>query len=617
MISVQGLTKQYGLQRLFDDVTFSLLKGERLGLVGRNGHGKSTIFRIIIGEETPDSGEVIIPRGYRIGHLSQHLVFTEKTVRDEAALGLHELEKDAVWKVETILIGLGFSLSDLDRSPHEFSGGYQMRIVLAKTLVSEPDLLLLDEPTNFLDIISIRWLEEFLSTWKGEMIIITHDRRFMDKIVTHIMGIHRGKLRKYPGKTAHYYEQLAQDEEVYEKRRLNEEKRVKQMTEFVNKFRAKARQASLAQSRLKALQKLEPKEKLEEIESLGFSFPYAPLPPKTIIRIDGLSFSYSGKEPYLINDFNFEIDTGEKVCIIGRNGTGKTTLIKLIDGILTPQAGVIKKNPHCKIAYYEQGNTADLNPDNTIEKELLSVADTGDAARVRSVCGGMMFSGDLAFKKIKVLSGGEKCRVMLGKLLVSKHNVLLLDEPSHHLDMESCDAIIDAVTRFDGSAIIVTHDERFLHEVATKLIVFTGHGVRFFPGTYQEFLEQIGWEEEGGVRRDALSGSEPKMVIKPKASKRERAEFIQERGRLMKPIEERMKKIEKDIAHKERALEERNNEFLSASQSGDGKRISEISKEVHALKTDIDKDYDLLEAATKESERLKSQFEKRADELGI
>jgi len=430
MISAQQLTKNYGRAELFKAATFTIHKGERVGLVGRNGSGKTTLFRLIVGEEPPDEGTIVVPRGYRIGLISQHLEFSKETILDEACLGLPETEKDATWKVEKILTGLGFSESDFERRIDTFSGGYQMRLVLAKVLACSPDLLLLDEPTNFLDIVSIRWLEEFLSSWSGELIVISHDRTFMDNVITHVMGIHRSSLKKIRGRTKHYYEQIALEEEVYERKRINLEKKQKQMERFITRFRAKARHASLAQSRMKTLKKMGKKEQLASIQTLSFSFPCAEIPAKTIIRIEELGFSYNQERPFLIEGLEFSVDKGDTVCVIGKNGKGKTTLIKLLAGDLIEVCGTIKRHPRCMIACYEQAHTADLNPESTIEEELMSGADIGEAQRVRTVAGGMMFSGDLMHKRIRVLSGGEKCRVMLGKLLVARHNLLLLDEPT-------------------------------------------------------------------------------------------------------------------------------------------------------------------------------------------
>ena len=293
MISIDNLGKAYGKHILFEGASFKLNQKEKAGLVGRNGHGKTTLLRIITGEDTPDEGSITIPRNYRIGYVKQQLNFTENTVLKEGMKGLIETEKEDSWKVEKVLAGLGFQQSDMSRNPLEFSGGYQIRLNLAKVLVSEPDLLLLDEPTNYLDITSIRWIEKFLQGWPRELMLITHDRGFMDKVITHTIGIHRKKLRKIPGTTEKYYTQIAQDEEIYEKTRLNDERKRKEVELFITRFRAKARLAGLVQSRVKALEKQEKKNKLENLKTLEFSFREKEYNGKYVLSAKNISFSFN------------------------------------------------------------------------------------------------------------------------------------------------------------------------------------------------------------------------------------------------------------------------------------------------------------------------------------
>ncbi|MGB8427259.1 MAG: ATP-binding cassette domain-containing protein, partial [Desulfobacterales bacterium] len=289
MISIENLSKRFGEHVLFEDVAFQLSSRERLGLVGRNGHGKTTLFNIIGGEEEPDEGLVNVPKGYRIVHVRQTIDFSRATILEEAAAGLPADGSDQIWRAEKILAGLGFSEKDLQRAPHVFSGGFQVRLNLAKALVAEPDLILLDEPTNYLDIASIRWVARFFLSWPRELMLITHDRSFMDSIVTHTMGIHRRKLRKMTGTTEKYYAQIAQDEEVHEKTRVNDERRRKDIELFISRFRAKARLANMVQSRIKTLQKMEKPDKLEKIKSLGFSFRARPFSGRQMVTAQNLS----------------------------------------------------------------------------------------------------------------------------------------------------------------------------------------------------------------------------------------------------------------------------------------------------------------------------------------
>lgn len=496
MISIKNISKRYGTRVLFSDVSFDVLAGGKIGLVGRNGHGKTTLFRIISGEEEPDEGKVFRPNNYSIGYLEQHLTFTKSTVLEEGCVGLGPEEIASEWKVEKILFGLGFREEDLDRKPSEFSGGFQMRIALTKALVAEPNMLLLDEPTNFLDIVSIRWLEKFLRSWKNELIVISHDRDLIDSVTMHIVGIHRGLVRKIKGPTGKYYAQLYKDEEIYEKRRIQDKKKRKHVMEYVNRFRSKASHARGVQSAIKKLEKMEKQDKLEEIRTLSFSFNHEPFPAQQIMEVNDLTFSYDGKEPYLISGLNFTVNRHDKICIIGKNGKGKTTLLKLFAGLLKPVGGSVKTHVAALPAYYEQANTADLNDELTVEEEISQGRAFIDKSRVRGICGAMMFSGDDAEKKVKVLSGGERSRVLIGKLLVAPSNVLFLDEPTHHLDIESCQMMMDAVRDFEGAALVVAHDEHFLNGVATKLIVFKNDRVFFYQGNYREFLERIGWEDD-------------------------------------------------------------------------------------------------------------------------
>ena len=327
MIRVENLIKSFGDQILFDRLSFAVSHKERVGLVGQNGHGKTTLFRMIAGDERPDSGTIVIPKNYRIVYVRQQLEFVAETALEEGIRALPEPERDHHWKVAKILAGLGFSRADLDRHPAELSGGLQVRLNLVKALVAEPDLLLLDEPTNFLDITSIRWIERFLCSWPHELMLITHDRSFMDKVVTHTLGIHRRKSRKIRGNTTKYYNQIAQDEEVYEKTRINDERRRKEIQQFITRFRAKARLANLVQSRIKTLQKMEKKDKLEAQKLLDFSFRSCPFPGKQILTSRGLEFGYAEQTP-LIKNFNIAIGAGERICVDGKKRQGQNHPVK-------------------------------------------------------------------------------------------------------------------------------------------------------------------------------------------------------------------------------------------------------------------------------------------------
>ncbi len=529
MIQVNNLDKCYGRQVIFEKAGFILNPGERIGLVGRNGHGKTTLFKMILGQDHPDSGSISIPKGYKIGHLSQHISFSGSTVLKEACLSLQDTEEgiDETYKAEIILMGLGFTMEDFSLSPLDLSGGYQVRLNLAKVLVSDPNLLLLDEPTNYLDIISLRWLTQFLCNWKKELIIITHDRDFMDGVSTHTMAIHRCNMRKEAGPTEKVYQQLLLEEEIHEKTRVNDDKKRKETEDFINRFRAKATKAKAVQSRVKALQKKGRLEKLTEIKNLDFAFKAAPFTGKQLMEVKDLSFSFESDASPLIDGLTFSVGKRDRIAIIGKNGKGKTTLLNLLAKELKTTPGAVSHHGQMQMAYFGQTNINRLNLHKTIEEEIMGVHPEGNRGVTRKICGTMMFSGDNALKKISVLSGGEKSRVLLGKLLVSPSNMLMLDEPTNHLDMESNDSLVEAIDDFKGSVILVSHSAMMLHALATRLIVFDDGKVTLFEGTYQDFLDSVGWksENDSGAPRARKVKSRTKSVNK-KQLRRERAALL-------------------------------------------------------------------------------------------
>ncbi|MFC1478823.1 ATP-binding cassette domain-containing protein [Candidatus Margulisiibacteriota bacterium] len=584
MLSINNLELSFGAQKLFDDISFNIHKRERLGLVGRNGSGKTTLFKLILKRQLPDGGQVAIPKHYTIGYVEQEISFTQKTVLAEACLGLPKDEAHAEWKVKKILAGLGFSEEDMLKDPGLFSGGFQVRLNLARVLVSEPHLLLLDEPTNFLDITSIRWLTRFLSTWPNELMIITHDRGFMDSVTTHTMIIHRKKIKKVKGQTSKLYDQIAMEEEIYEKTRVKDEKSRKETEAFITRFRAKARLASMAQSRVKALGKKAVFNKLEKIENLDFAFNARPIPAKIVMDIDNLAFGYE-KDKLLINDLSISIGKQDRICVIGKNGKGKTTLLRLLYKELTPRTGSVKAHPELETAYFGQTNIERLHQYNTIEQELSSCSFGASYKHVRSICGAMMFSGDTALKKISILSGGEKSRVLLGKLLLTPVNMLLLDEPTNHLDMESCDSLIEAVNAFPGAALVVTHNEVFLNSLANRLIVFEDDKVFIYEGGYQDFLQDIGWSDEEAIS-NKKNQKESTRKITRKQTKAEQAK--------RRALEKSIKNTEREIEKHEQEVESINIKIIEASAKGEAVTLRELTTELHELTTKVDGLYEEL-----------------------
>lgn len=455
MIQVVGLAKSYGMQVLFDDLNFTLGRGEKIGLVGRNGAGKSTLLKILLEEESPDEGKVTIPSRYRVATLKQHLSFSEPTILQEACLSLPDDQKFDSFRAEKILMGLGFGLADFSRAPAEFSGGMQIRLNLAKVLLQDPDCLFLDEPTNYLDIVGMRWLTGWLRAFRGELILITHDSGFMDSVTSHTMGLWRQKLVKVPGGTKNFYAKLAEEEDIYEKTRANLDRKRKEMEDFVERFKAKASKATQAQSRMKMLEKMGEMNELAAVQTLDFSFNHVDCPGKTLLEIKDLSFGWDKANP-LFRDLNFAIQRNDKIAVIGKNGKGKSTLLNVIAGEITADTGSIRQHPSMLLGHFGQTNISRLSSNSTVEEEISSANPGLGQQRVRSICGTMMFSGDLAKKKVSVLSGGERARVLIGKLLARPTNLLLLDEPSNHLDQQSVEALLEELKVYPGAVIVVT-----------------------------------------------------------------------------------------------------------------------------------------------------------------
>ena len=608
MIQVVRLEKGFGTQLLFEDISFTLGKGERVGLVGRNGTGKTTLFKILLGEELPDAGEVILPRNYKTGTLKQHLHFTHPTILEECMTALTGEAEFDQYKVEKMLLGLGFKLSDFSRPPSDFSGGYQIRLNLAKVLLADPDCLLLDEPTNYLDIVSMRWLSKFLRSFRGELVIITHDRGFMDEVTTHTMGIWRQKVFKIKGSSSKYFEQILLEEDMYEKTRVNSEKKRKDLEEFVARFKAKASKATQAQSRMKLLEKMPELDALAMISTLDFEFNHKECPGKTLMEVKDLAFGYNQEN--LIQDISFPILKGDKIAIIGKNGKGKSTLLNLLAGELKPREGQINPNVNLLVGHFGQTNINRLNMESTIEEEVGSVDVNLGQQRVRSICGTMMFTGDLAKKKIKVLSGGERARVLLAKLLAKPCNLLLLDEPTNHLDQESVESLTLELQNYPGAVIIVTHSEAMLREVATKLIVFHHGKVEYLSENYDDFLKKIGWEEE-----DSGPGAAPKEKMSRQEMKRLRSEMIIERSRETSSSKKRMEYLEAEIMKLEEEQPKLEAELIERTSTGDSKKIQETSQRLGVVKKKIDRSFEELTEVTIKYDDLMAKYEIKLKEL--
>ncbi|MBS0634310.1 MAG: ATP-binding cassette domain-containing protein [Verrucomicrobia bacterium] len=593
----EQVTKAYGGQTVLDNVSFIMGKRERLGLVGRNGSGKTTLFRMITGAEEPDSGIITTPKGYKIGILTQHIHFSKPTILDEAVLGLPDEEKENVYKAEAILFGLGFKADDMAKSPSLFSGGYQLRLHLAKLLLSQPDCLLLDEPTNYLDILSIRWLAQFLRNWQGELIMVSHDRQFLDSVITHTLGIHRKGVKKVQGPTEKLFQQIALDEEVHEKTRIGLEKKKEHLQSFIDRFGAKNTKAAQAQARQKAINRMPSLEALCAIDNLHFAFPYSKTNSKVLLKAQNVSFGYSTP---LFTDFSIEIEHNARLGIVGQNGKGKSTLLRLLLGELTPTSGTITLTSGIQIGYFGQSHIERLHLDNTVEDEIRTANPKLNQQEIRNIAGKMMFTQDRAEKKIGVLSGGERSRVVLGKLLANPCQLLLLDEPTNHLDVESMEAFMDALDEFEGAVCLVTHSELVLERLATKLVVFHAKGQEQFLGTYEEFLQKGGWQddEEAPVKKESSH----------KEAKRARADLVQERSRALKPYLQKQEQLENSIIKQEKAVDELNQKILDAVQQGKTQVLGDYTKALKDAQKAIDDLFNELETTSIAIEKIKLSF---------
>lgn len=604
MIQVEDLSISFSGDIVFEGVSFTINPKDRCALIGRNGSGKTTLFRLLIGQERPDSGKVTFSKGYRLGYLDQHIRFSCPTVIEEAALGLREGERDQTYKAEKILVGLGFKEEQMYEDPSQLSGGYHLRLHLAKVLLFEPNCLLLDEPTNYLDILSIRFLIPFLQRWKGEMIIISHDREFLDSICTQTLGIHRNKIKKITGTTVAFFTQLIQEEEIHERTRINQEKKREHLQTYIDRFGAKASKASQAQSKQKMLERIPVLEELKCLYQLDFNFHEKPFPGKKMLETKGIYFGYD--ENPVIKDVSLTVERVDRIAIIGKNGHGKSTLLRLLAGELIPQKGDIVSSDQAAIGYFGQTHIQRLHANQTIEEEIADANPALNFSSVRRICGQMMFSKDSAKKHISVLSGGEKSRVLLGKILAQPCNLLLLDEPTHHLDIESIEALIDALEDFSGACVIVTHSELILKRLKLrKLIICHAGSQEFFLGGYEEFLEKKGWEEESVTRSTPAP-----IVFDQSEEKRKRAAFIGTRSKVLGPLEQKIQRLEKTIKELEEEQGREQELLIEASAHHETHKIKELLKKTGEREKTIALLYEEFFLLQEEYEEKKNFFSK-------
>ena len=487
MVTIDHLSMEFSSRPVLDDITFLINRKERIALVGKNGAGKTTLLRLIAGEYQPTGGRIAKEADMTIGYLPQVMLFhDDRTLREEMMTVSHEDEARFVAEMDRTVIGLGFERRDFDRPCSEFSGGWRMRIELAKILLSHPDLLLLDEPTNHLDIESIQWLEDFLKTSPSAVLMVSHDRAFIDNVCSRTIEITLGRIYDYNVNYSKFVELRKERHEQQVRAYQNQQKMIQDTEEFIERFRYKATKAVQVQSRIKQLEKLDRLEvDLEDTSRLNLRFPPAPRSGDFPLIVEDLRKDFG--EHNVFHDVTFTIRRGEKVAFVGKNGEGKTTLVKCIMGQLD-YLGTLKIGHNVKIGYFAQNQAALLDENLTVFDTIDYVAVGDIRTKIRDILGAFMFGGEASEKKVKVLSGGERSRLAMIRLLLEPCNLLILDEPTNHLDMQSKDVLKAALQDFDGTLICVSHDRDFLNGLVSKVYEFGGGHVREHLGGIYDFL---------------------------------------------------------------------------------------------------------------------------------
>jgi len=491
MLQLANITKSFAGRMLFRDVSFQINRGDRTGLVGPNGAGKSTLFSIILGEQGPDEGKVTMERGISFGFLPQESAPAgDETVLELATM--HAAEHNR-WEVEPkarrILRGLAFRESDFDRPARALSGGWIMRAHLARLLVQQPDLLLLDEPTNHLDLESLLWFQEYLQGYPGAILMISHDREFLNALIGRVVEIAWQRLHVYAGNYDDYLREKEARAEQHRQAYENQQKEIAKLQDFADRFRAKASKAAQAQSKLKQIERMEKIEApLEQAKTVAFRFPQPPRSGLRVMALRGVDFAYGDLVVY--RGLDYEVERGQRTVLVGPNGAGKSTMLKLLAGMLEPQGGERVVGHNVRAGYFAQNRTEMLQPNRTVLAEAMDVENRQPEQFVRTLLGSFLFSGDDVLKPVAVLSGGEKSRLALCKLLLDPPNFLLLDEPTTHLDMASIEALIQALAGFEGTLVFISHDVHFIRKVATTVLHVSAGVITPYAGDYQYYLEK-------------------------------------------------------------------------------------------------------------------------------
>jgi ATP-binding cassette subfamily F protein 3 len=649
MISANKISVYFGGQELFDDVSFMVNKGDRIGLVGKNGAGKSTLLRILSGEQKANEGSISTPNESTIGYLRQDLEFEEgRTVQEEAEQAFQEIKKleqqitavnlemsertdyesDGYMQLITdlndlnerfgmlggytiqsemsqVLIGLGFQLDDFERQTNEFSGGWRMRLELAKILLSKPDVLLLDEPTNHLDIESIVWLEGWLKNYSGAVVLVSHDRAFLDAVTNRTIDLILGKANDYKASYSKYVELRKDRQEKQIQSKKNQDKEIKQTKMLIEKFRAKKSKASFAQSLIKKLDKMDLIEvEQDETASMYFKFPPAPHSGKVTLKVSKVSKNYDDLQ--VLKDVSLMLERGDKIAFVGKNGEGKTTLAKMIVDAIKYD-GEIEYGYQVKVGYYAQNQSELLDENKSIFEVVEDASDEHSRPRVRDMLGSFLFSGDTVQKKVKVLSGGERARVALCKLLLEPVNLLIMDEPTNHLDMVSKDILKRALRNYDGTLIIVSHDRDFLEDLTEKVYEFKDKNIKEYLGDINDFLKEKKVQDFTQFELENKQKSKVK-----KADDSANKQTFNERKQLDKDI----RKLSNKVGQFERAVERLEKELKELDDElANPERYKELSSQKGFFESYQDKQNELNEnmSSWEESlERLEELKHKRS-----
>ncbi len=597
MLTISDVAKSFGGRTLFEGVTLQVNREDRIGLVGPNGAGKSTLFKLILQDESPDEGKITFERGIVVGFLPQESAPAGNETVLELATQSTVADGQTVAKAKRILSGLSFRESDFDRPAREMSGGWVMRAHLARLLVQEPDLLMLDEPTNHLDLEALLWFQEYLKEYPGAILMISHDREFLNQLVSSIVEIRQSQVFRYVGNYDNYLIQRDAAEAQQLAAYKNQQKEIARLQEFADRFRAKASKASQAQSKLKQIERMEKIEApTSDEKKVKFAFPQPQRSGQRVIALKNIHHAYG--ENVVYRGIDFEVERGSRIVLVGPNGAGKSTLLKILGGALPVQSGERTLGHNAKAGYYSQYRVEMLQPDRTVLDEGLDTPQRVTEQFVRTVLGSFLFRGDDVFKKVGVLSGGEKSRLALVKLLLDPPNFLLMDEPTTHLDMPSIDALVGALQQFEGTVVFISHDVYFIRSIAKSVVHVNAGKLTHYAGDYQYYLDRTSATSARAALTSAGSngqanskggGGAPRLTgVDRKEQKRLEAEERQAKSKARRDAQQRVTQLEKDIAALELQQQQLTDELEKPSTYEKAGAAMHINRELSTAMTKLE-----------------------------